>query len=58
MVVEELNMRLRPIGDFFCGRVFPEGPVVVQLTKPAKLTKVGKSVVAKQVTHLFLLAQN
>ena len=38
MVVEELNMHLRPVGDFFCSRVFPEGPVVVQPTKAAKLT--------------------
>ena len=37
MVVEELNMHLRPISDFFCSRVLPEGLVIVQPAKPAKL---------------------
>ena len=37
MVVEELDMHLRPISDLFCSHVLPEGPVIVQPAKPAKL---------------------
>ena len=43
MVVEELNMHLRPVGDFFYSHVLPEGPVVVQTAKTAKLTICSKN---------------
>jgi len=43
MVVEELNMHLGPVGDFFYSGMLPEGPVIVQPTKTAKLTICPKN---------------